>query len=385
MKKKFLSLVVAVAMLFSIVTFVVQADTDGEGDYFYFDIEHFAEDGTKEIYMTPIKIYTNGFYDYSGEFKTFDNSFESAADAIVYVLDYYMNNEECMSDWSPANTLLKYSYVDGMFRDFEFETSSGTLSFDYPSALYNDAMGNGLGSYTYESGSLGSGDVVRLVFNEGDWSSDLTSPAEDVLVAAVADYYETLATDPKTAKKAESAYQAALEKFFDENVQTELEDNLIDALVPSEEPEETPTATPTATPKATQKPTPTATATPMATAEPTVTPTVTSTPLPVQSATEQNTLKVENGKLTGTLTVKLNSNLTEEKKVSVMAAVYDSNGKLIGIQPKEISLKSGNENQVEFKEISADSADEYTIKILTWNGNISSLAPISNTLDLSIK
>ena len=106
MKKKFLSLVVAVAMLFSIVTFVVQADTDGEGDCFYFDIEHFAEDGTKEIYMTPIKIYTNGFYDYSGEFKTFDNSFESAADAIVYVLDYYMNNEECMSDWSPANTLL---------------------------------------------------------------------------------------------------------------------------------------------------------------------------------------------------------------------------------------------------------------------------------------
>ena len=123
----------------------------------------------------------------------------------------------------------------------------------------------------------------------------------------------------------------------------------------------------------------------MATAEPTVTPTVTSTPLPVQSATEQNTLKVENGKLTGTLTVKLNSNLTEEKKVSVMAAVYDSKGKLIGIQPKEIALKAGNENQVEFKEISADSADEYTIKILTWNGNISSLAPISNTLDLSIK
>ena len=55
MKKKFLSLIVAVAMLFSVVTFVVQADTDGAGDYFYFDIEHFAEDTTKEIYMTPIK------------------------------------------------------------------------------------------------------------------------------------------------------------------------------------------------------------------------------------------------------------------------------------------------------------------------------------------
>ena len=83
--------------------------------------------------------------------------------------------------------------------------------------------------------------------------------------------------------------------------------------------------------------------------------------------------------------VAAHEDLTEEQKVSVMAAVYDSNGKLIGIQPKEISLKPGNENQVEFKEISADSADEYTIKILTWNGNISSLAPISNTLDLSIK
>lgn len=357
MKKKFLSLIVAVAMLFSVVTFVVQADTDGAGDYFYFDIEHFAEDTTKEIYMTPIKIYTNGFYDYSGEFKTFGSEFKSAADAIGYVLDYYMNNGECMSDWTPTTTLLKYTNSSGFFSDFKIDNSVKEVSFDYPSALYNDAMGNGLSSYTYESASLVRGDVLRLVFNEGGWNSDLTSPAEDVLVGAVADYYETLATDPKTAKKAESAYQAALENFFDENIQTELEDNLINALVPSEEPKTTPTATPT----------------------------VTSTPLPVQSATEQNTLKVENGKLTGTLTVKLNSNLTEEKKVSVMAAVYDSNGKLIGIQPKEISLKSGNENQVEFKEISADSADEYTIKILTWNGNISSLAPISNTLDLSIK
>ena len=108
MKKKFLSLMVAVAMLFIfIVTFVVRADTDGEGRLFLFLMaEHFAEDDTKEIYMTPIKIYTNGFYDYSGEFKPFDSDFKSAADAIGYVLDYYMNNEECMSDWNPATTLL---------------------------------------------------------------------------------------------------------------------------------------------------------------------------------------------------------------------------------------------------------------------------------------
>lgn len=194
MKKKFLSLIVAVAMLFSVVTFVVQADTDGAGDYFYFDIEHFAEDTTKEIYMTPIKIYTNGFYDYSGEFKTFESEFKSAADAIGYVLDYYMNNGECMSDWTPTTTLLEYTNSSGFFSDFKIDNSVKEVSFDYPSALYNDAMGNGLSSYTYESASLVRGDVLRLVFNEGGWNSDLTSPAEDVLVGAVADYYETLAT-----------------------------------------------------------------------------------------------------------------------------------------------------------------------------------------------
>ena len=51
MKKKFLSLIVAVAMLFSVVTFVVQADTDGAEDYFYFDIEHFAEEHYKKRYI----------------------------------------------------------------------------------------------------------------------------------------------------------------------------------------------------------------------------------------------------------------------------------------------------------------------------------------------
>ena len=40
-------------MLFSVVTFVVQADTDGAGDYFYFDIEHFAEDTTKRDIYDP--------------------------------------------------------------------------------------------------------------------------------------------------------------------------------------------------------------------------------------------------------------------------------------------------------------------------------------------
>ena len=63
------------------------------------------------------------------------------------------------------------------FRDFKLDNfRQRTLSFDYPSALYNDAMGNGLSSYTYESGSLVSGDVLRLVFNEGglEFRSNIT-------------------------------------------------------------------------------------------------------------------------------------------------------------------------------------------------------------------
>ena len=59
-----------------------------------------------------------------------------------------------MSDWTPATTLLKYTNsrwnVSEILRYDNFRQR--TVSFDYPSALYNDAMGNGLGSYTYESG-----------------------------------------------------------------------------------------------------------------------------------------------------------------------------------------------------------------------------------------
>ena len=44
MKKKFLSLIVAVAMLFSIVTFVVKADNEDE-TYFYL----FAESKTSDM------------------------------------------------------------------------------------------------------------------------------------------------------------------------------------------------------------------------------------------------------------------------------------------------------------------------------------------------
>ena len=74
--------------------------------------------------------YTNGFYDYSGEFKTFESGFKSAADAIGYVLDYYMNNGECMSDWTPTTTLLKYTNSSGFFSDFKIDNSVKEVSFD---------------------------------------------------------------------------------------------------------------------------------------------------------------------------------------------------------------------------------------------------------------
>ncbi|MEI3116321.1 MAG: hypothetical protein V8T43_10900 [Eubacteriales bacterium] len=59
-----------------------------------------------------------------------------------------------MSDWNPTTTLLKYTNSSGFFSDFKIDNSGKEVSFDYPSALYNDAMGNGLSSYTYESASL---------------------------------------------------------------------------------------------------------------------------------------------------------------------------------------------------------------------------------------
>ena len=81
-----------------------------------------------------------------------------------------------MSDWTPTTTLLEYTNSSGFFSDFKIDNSVKEVSFDYPSALYNDAMGNGLSSYTYESASLVRGDVLRLVFNEGrmEFRSNIT-------------------------------------------------------------------------------------------------------------------------------------------------------------------------------------------------------------------
>ena len=78
MKKKFLSLIVAVAMLFSVVTFVVQADNEDE-TYFYL----FAESTTSDMVISPIKISKNGFYDHNGQFVKFDSELDITVNLIL--------------------------------------------------------------------------------------------------------------------------------------------------------------------------------------------------------------------------------------------------------------------------------------------------------------
>ena len=222
MKKKFLSLIVAVAMLFSIVTFVVQADNEDE-TYFYL----FAESTTSDMVISPIKISKNGFYDHNGQFVKFDSELDIAVDIVNEIFSYYKNEGETINE------------VEGILEDYDSYqviTISG-VTYNYPNVRYSDGSGDGLQAYSFSGSTqhqLYDGEVIRFVVDDGDFSSySYSSPVKDELINAVGDYYETLATDPKTAKKAESAYQAALENFFDENMQTELEDNLINALVPS--------------------------------------------------------------------------------------------------------------------------------------------------------
>ena len=93
--KKILSIITTITIFCTFGINAVYA-AQGKGDCFYFDMEHIIDDGGDgewELYMQPVKIYTNGFYSYGG-FIDFDSEIDNAADGIENVLNYYKDNEE---------------------------------------------------------------------------------------------------------------------------------------------------------------------------------------------------------------------------------------------------------------------------------------------------
>lgn len=210
--KKILSIIAAIAIFGTLGINAVYAN-QGEGDYFYFDIEHIIDDGGDgewELYMQPVKIYTNGFYSYGG-FIGFDTEIDNAADGIENVLNYYTENGETLTEIGV--TLDKFSNGSGFFSYFTFTDADGeTKEFAYAATSHNNEESGGLGSYMFESGKLNCGDTIRMLFWDNGW--DCTSPASDDIIIAIGDYYELESEDPNAVKDASDAYIAALDGFF---------------------------------------------------------------------------------------------------------------------------------------------------------------------------
>lgn len=221
--KKILSIITTIAIFCTLGINAVYA-AQGEGDYFYFDIEHIInsadsedEDNIWELYMQPVKIYTNGFYGYAEAFCEFDSPIDNAADGIENVLNYYKDNEEPLNE----NGVLLNDFTNsgGFFSAFKFMDNNGEVKeFDYPSTSYNNVMSNGLGSYTFSSGELVCGDTIRMLFWDYSAGWDLkyfTSPANDDIIKAIGDYYELASENPSAVNKnITAAYEAALQGFF---------------------------------------------------------------------------------------------------------------------------------------------------------------------------
>lgn len=87
-----MSIFAAVALLCGIFgTWTAYAAEEESGNYFYFCMEYadLNEEAEKEIYMNPVKIYQNGFYDLNGYFVRFDTEINTAAEAVNAILTYY--------------------------------------------------------------------------------------------------------------------------------------------------------------------------------------------------------------------------------------------------------------------------------------------------------
>lgn len=212
--KKILSIIATIAIFCTLGINAVYA-AQGEGDCFYFDMEHIIDDGGDgewELYMQPVKIYTNGFYGYAEAFCEFDSPIDNAADGIENVLNYYKDNEEPLNE--NGVLLNDFSNSGGFFSAFMFTDSNGEKKeFPYPSTSYNNDMSDGLGSYTFSSGKLNCGDTIRMLFFDDGYG--FTSPANDDIIKAIGDYYELASENPSAVNKnITAAYEAALQGFF---------------------------------------------------------------------------------------------------------------------------------------------------------------------------
>ena len=228
-------LIIMILAIFSVSAAAAFAQS-GEGSSVYFMMERVVEndDGGYEhtLLADPMKVYENGFYNYSGQFIKFEMPAATVADAVDGILSYYKKNSELMSEASYA-VLNDYYFDRSFFNGFDISGIDGDY-YDTPTSIIYKTSSDGLASYNI---SDKDGTVFRLVFGKDVsifWTeiSNDTLPTSDELICAMGDYCEALA-ETGVSKAATDAYADALGNFFDPNMQDELCTVLTDSLAPS--------------------------------------------------------------------------------------------------------------------------------------------------------
>lgn len=228
-------LIIMILAIFSVSAAAAFAQS-GEGSSVYFMMERVVEndDGGYEhtLLADPMKVYENGFYNYSWQFIKFEMPAATVADAVDGILSYYKDNGEPMSEVSSA--VLNDYYFDGsFFNGFDISGIDGDY-YDTPTSIIYKTSSDGLASYNI---SDEDGTVFRLVFGKDVsifWTeiSDETLPTSDELICAMGDYCEALA-ETGVSKAATAAYTDALGNFFAPDMQEELCTALTDSIAPS--------------------------------------------------------------------------------------------------------------------------------------------------------
>ena len=231
-------LIIMILAIFSVSAAAAFAQS-GEGSSIYFMMERVVENDYGEYEHTliadPVKVYENGFYNYSGKFIKFGTPAATVADAVDGILSYYTGGEP-MSEASGA-VLKGFSG----YQTFTINIDNKDFSFEYPSVIRAKYLSNGLDQYKIETYDC---DVFRLVFadlkNTFMWDygieenmvSEEILPTSDELICAMGDYCEALA-ETGVSKAATAAYTDALGNFFAPDMQEELCTVLTDSLAPS--------------------------------------------------------------------------------------------------------------------------------------------------------
>lgn len=328
-------LIIMILAIFSVSAAAAFAQS-GEGSSVYFMMERVV--GNDDIgyehtlIADPMKVYENGFYNYSGQFIKFEMPAATVADAVDGILSYYKENGELMSEASYA--VLNDFSGGGFYSYFDISGPKGTYS-DYAAALTNKAFGNGLASYNI---SDEDGTVFRLVFTDQDFfsnPSDETLPTSDELICAMGDYCEALA-ETGVSKAATAAYTDARDNFFDPDIQDELCTALTDSLAPSSG--------------------------------------------KITIGCERIGLIPSDSTVSGRLDASIDNGTGTAAAAVVTLAIYDSDNRPVYVASKPATLAVGK-SAVSFTNISASCTGGFSLKIFAWN-SFGGFVPLAEALSI---